>query len=289
MLADETPTDPPIGDSSRGSPLEGRKGFSRLGVRMISAFVIAPVVIAATYFGEPYFFLMIAGAAALMAMEWVALVGARPPAALILAIASGLAVSLAYAAGPRYSILVLVFVATLFSIRRAHESVGRWMAAGTGYIGLPCSVFVWLRDMPDGGLTTVAWLFAVAWVTDTGAYLFGRAVGGPKLAPKLSPNKTWAGLLGGMACAGAAGGVMGLFLRVENTLCFVVASIVIGGISQGGDLFESRVKRRFDKKDSGAFMPGHGGILDRVDGLLAAIVFAGLLEWATDGSWRPWV
>jgi phosphatidate cytidylyltransferase len=138
---------------------------------------------------------------------------------------------------------------------------------------------VWLRAQPDGGRSMVFWLLAVVWATDSGAYAVGRWLGGPRLAPRISPNKTWAGLLGGMASAALVGGLMAGVLGAAG---LAVAALVGGGlavVAQAGDLGESLVKRRFGVKDTGALIPGHGGLLDRVDGLLAATPVVALLVW----------
>ncbi len=114
------------------------------------------------------------------------------------------------------------------------------------------------------------WLLAVIWATDIGAYAFGRAIGGPKLAPRFSPAKTWAGLFGGMASAALAGALVASTLAIPNVVLLVLLAIVLAGWAQVGDISESALKRHFGVKDSSAMIPGHGGFLDRLDGLLFA-------------------
>jgi phosphatidate cytidylyltransferase len=141
-------------------------------------------------------------------------------------------------------------------------------AFGIVYIGMPCICLVWLRNLETNGFAVVLWLLAVVWSTDILAYFSGRAIGGPRLAPRISPSKTWAGLLGAMA--GAA--VIGMVLALPGQPYWVaaLAGAVLALVAQAGDLFESYMKRRAGIKDSGRLLPGHGGLLDRVDGLLAA-------------------
>ncbi|MCH7931170.1 MAG: CDP-archaeol synthase, partial [Proteobacteria bacterium] len=120
------------------------------------------------------------------------------------------------------------------------------------------------------GRETVFWLFAVVWATDVGAYFAGRGVGGPKLLPRISPGKTWAGLVGGVVCAALVGAAAAALLDLPSHAPLILVSALLAVVAQAGDLFESMVKRRFKAKDSGTLIPGHGGVLDRLDGLLAA-------------------
>lgn len=145
-----------------------------------------------------------------------------------------------------------------------------WLAAGIVYIATPCIAVVWLRADPETGLGTILWLLAVIWATDTGAYFAGRGIGGLKLAPRISPKKTWAGLGGGMVAAGVVGAATAALLDLPNMVALAAFSMALAIIAQGGDLLESAIKRYFKVKDSGNIIPGHGGLLDRLDGLLTA-------------------
>ena len=120
-------------------------------------------------------------------------------------------------------------------------------------------------------------LFAIVWANDIGGYVFGRTIGGAKLAPKISPNKTWAGAVGGLGCGIAAAAAMATVAGGMSVALAALLALAIGAASQVGDLFESRIKRRFEVKDSGRLIPGHGGVLDRVDGVLAAAPLAAIL------------
>lgn len=186
---------------------------------------------------------------------------------------------------------LLVGLGALLLIREWYSLCGlrpAWWIFGIAYIALPCASLLYLRSDPELGFATVMWVFVLVWAADSGAYASGRTFGGPKLAPKISPNKTWSGLLGGVGSAGLVGYVMTLVLDLESVIPLVVLSCCLGLLSQMGDLLESWVKRRFDKKDAGALIPGHGGLFDRVDGLLAAAAGAAAIRLAKNGSILIW-
>ena len=199
---------------------------------------------------------------------------------LIFALAlMALALTCTIAGGFVFALLVLC--AALQMIRewdRLTEHDGLyWRVAGIAYVALPCASLLWLRgytaystgDEPyDSGLAQILYLFLVIWATDTGAYFTGRAIGGIKLAPTISPGKTWAGLGGGMVAAGVTGGLFSFYAPYPASFGLaIVISMLLAIVAQTGDLFESWLKRRAGVKDSGNLIPGHGGILDRVDGL----------------------
>jgi phosphatidate cytidylyltransferase len=157
-----------------------------------------------------------------------------------------------------------------------------WKAAGFVYALVPALALLWIRDRAPDGFYLLIWVFIVTWSTDIGAYFAGRAIGGPKLAPAISPNKTVAGLLGGMFSASLAGYAWVELTRISGTLFWLAPLFALA--AQAGDLFESGLKRRAGVKDSGNWLPGHGGALDRLDGLVvvaaltAAAQIAGLLR-----------
>ncbi len=222
-----------------------------LAARVLSALILAPPVLAAIYYGSPYFDILVAFALAVMAWEWNRLV--RGPS------------------------------------RELSLSRLTWLAGGFLYIGMPSLALLWLRADGDVGRHTVFWLMALVWAADSGAYAFGRLIGGPKLAPRISPKKTWAGFGGGIICAAAAGAAGASLLGKEDLIPLSALSAALGGVSQLGDLFESWVKRRFGVKDTSNLIPGHGGLLDRVDGLLAAAAAAALISWAWQGNILKWL
>jgi phosphatidate cytidylyltransferase len=151
-----------------------------------------------------------------------------------------------------------------------------WHAGGVIYLGLPALALVGLRVFPAQGSLVVLGLFLIVWATDTGALVFGKLIGGKKIAPRLSPGKTWAGTIGGSITAAV---VFGLYIAFFGFNALLAALFAFGFsiVAHGGDLFESLVKRRFGYKDSGGLIPGHGGILDRMDSMFMASVVLALL------------
>jgi phosphatidate cytidylyltransferase len=151
---------------------------------------------------------------------------------------------------------------------------------GLAYVVLAGAALLWLRNDADTGRADVVFLLVVVWAGDIGAYLVGRWIGGPRLAPGISPGKTWSGAIGGLLAAVAAGLLAAHFLSNAASWRAVVIAAVLDVVAQGGDLLESFVKRRLEVKDSGQLIPGHGGLFDRLDGVLAAAPAAALLALA---------
>ncbi len=149
-----------------------------------------------------------------------------------------------------------------------------WYVSGFGYALLSALSLLWVRDRADSGIALVLWVFVLVWSVDIGAYISGRAIGGPKLAPAISPNKTWAGFYGGVAAATLLSGAWALFSGLPPILLLLAPLFAVA--SQGGDLFESWMKRRSGLKDSGRWLPGHGGVFDRLDGLLPVAILTAL-------------
>ena len=155
----------------------------------------------------------------------------------------------------------------------------RWSTPGILYAGLPAIALVWLRAQP-GGPGFVIWVLAVVWATDIGAYFAGRRFGGPKLAPAISPKKTWSGLIGGMVAAAIVSAGIAYAQNWHPALwlaVFAALGAAAAVLAQVGDLFESWLKRRVGVKDSGTLLPGHGGLMDRVDGLIPVAIAAALV------------
>lgn len=159
---------------------------------------------------------------------------------------------------------------------------------GVLYVSVAGMSLAWLRNLPENGLETVSFLVGVVIAMDIGAYAAGRTFGGPKMAPKISPGKTWSGLLGGATCAGGVGVVAAVISGQTALFAFAVLGVFLGLAAQGGDLIESALKRRHNVKDSGTLIPGHGGVLDRLDGFLTVAPLAGLLVWIYGGSPLTW-
>ena len=149
-----------------------------------------------------------------------------------------------------------------------------WYVGGFLYALLSALALLWIRDRSDDGISLVLWVFVVVWSTDIGAYFAGTSIGGPKLAPGISPKKTWAGFYGGIGAAALFGGVWAYFTGLRPAL-FLLAPL-LSVAAQGGDLFESWMKRRAGMKDSGTLLPGHGGVFDRLDGLLPVAILTSM-------------
>ncbi|MBA3577256.1 MAG: phosphatidate cytidylyltransferase [Sphingomonas sp.] len=149
-----------------------------------------------------------------------------------------------------------------------------WYVGGFAYALLAALALLWIRDRADNGVALALWVFIIVWATDIGAFFAGRSIGGPKLAPAISPNKTWAGFYGGVAAATITGAAWALFTGLEWLVLLLAPLLSVA--AQGGDLFESWMKRRAGVKDSGRWLPGHGGLFDRLDGLLPVAILTAL-------------
>jgi phosphatidate cytidylyltransferase len=261
-------------------------------LRVVSALVMIAVVAGAVVLGPPYFDLFIGVSAVVLAWEWVRLCGARDLLLPLCLLAAAVVAAVALAATTR-ALYGLAACAGGSALLWGLGSVARWehrdwLALGALYVGLPALAFVWIAHDPHGGRLTIAWMIATVAATDTGAYFAGRLVGGPKLAPAVSPNKTWAGLAGGIACAAAVGAAWSAAAGIAGPGLLAVKGLILGAISQAGDLFESGIKRRFGVKDTGGIIPGHGGLFDRVDGHIAAAVTVAAFNWATGSGVLTW-
>ncbi len=184
---------------------------------------------------------------------------------------------------PPQVVFFILGVASLFAF--AAHFFGRatgWLAGGIIYAGVPSASLAFLRGTDDSGLFATLVLFATVWATDIFAYFVGRSLGGPKLAPSISPGKTWSGAIGGLAAAVAAAMAAAAWYGPVGNPVFPVVIVLVSIWSQLGDLFESWVKRRFGVKDSGTMIPGHGGMMDRVDGLAAGATALYMVNLMTD-------
>lgn len=260
--------------------------------RIFSALVLVLLALGAAWAGRPYWDLLVVALGGFMTWEWARLCGGgRISSAGYVLIASVLATLLtAELAGFAAALAVLAVAAlAVAAVACRHPSgFAIWHGLGTLYVGLPCLALNWTRSIPDDGLTTLLWVLGLVWATDTAAYFAGRAIGGPKLTPRISPNKTWAGLAGGVVAAAGVGLVFAVVTTIVTPWLFVLISASLALVEQVGDLFESSVKRHFGVKDSGGLIPGHGGVLDRADGLIAvaiAVVVLTLLAGQTPLTW----
>ncbi|MCC6469298.1 MAG: phosphatidate cytidylyltransferase [Alphaproteobacteria bacterium] len=275
------------------SPATGAARRTEFGLRVASSLVLVPVALAATYGGYPWFELMLAVLAAAMAFEWAEMTAGVRPARQAAAIAAAALFSIVLAAHGHAAavvgVIALAFVAALALGAITGDWRSAWKAGGLAYIALPCASMVWLRELP-AGLDLVVWLMVTVWGTDIVAYAVGRGVGGPRLAPRVSPGKTWSGLIGGMLGAGTLSALLCVWhgLGAGTAAQGFAAGMVLAVVAQGGDLFESALKRRYGRKDSGRLIPGHGGVLDRLDGMLAAAPVMAALVWLVGGDLSAW-
>ncbi|HEX8165801.1 MAG TPA: phosphatidate cytidylyltransferase [Beijerinckiaceae bacterium] len=262
-----------------------RPPASELGLRVASSLALAAVALLATWAGGWLFAGLWFLAAAAILCEWIAMAGVEPRLALqlTLGILLGGLGALAVVADTTPMDAFPFFAAAALAClcgRTAHDR--RWAAAGFAYAAVIAIVPPLVREHPRLGLVAILWMFAVVWLTDIAAYFAGRRFGGPKLWPAVSPKKTWSGFLGGLAAAVMAGAAVVLVARQfgwEPPVplgTVVLASAVASVASQLGDLGESALKRRFGAKDSGRLIPGHGGVMDRLDGFWAVAALMGL-------------
>jgi phosphatidate cytidylyltransferase len=253
-------------------------GQREFALRVASAVVLAPIAIAVAYVGGWPFVLFWGAAAIGVWWEWSRLVAGEDATEAFAIGVGGLVLAAALAGLGLFAaaIAVIGLAAIVVAVLAAPER-RLWTAVGVGYAGSILVAPVTLRHDPDYGFVAIVFLFSVVWVTDVMAYVVGRLVGGPKLAPRLSPNKTWSGAVGGALAAIVAGVATARAAGLDN---WMMVSLVVLGLSvcsQAGDIFESRLKRRHGAKDASQLIPGHGGLMDRLDGFVAAALAAALL------------
>lgn len=247
---------------------------SELLQRVVVGAVLLVVALAEIWFGGVAFWILLTLGGLIMLSEFAQLLKAgdhyRKVALYAMCIPLGVVSPLAL--GPGFFGLGLVFgMATAVAIVSKRWSLG----GGLVYVGLPVLALLWLRERPDDGLLLTFWALSVVWATDIGAFFAGRAIGGPKVAPAISPNKTWAGVIGGATAATVLAAALHLQFGLDPVL--VMATPLLAAAAQVGDFFESWLKRRAGVKDSGTLLPGHGGVLDRLDGVVTSAPLAALL------------
>jgi phosphatidate cytidylyltransferase len=259
--------------------------------------VLAPSAIAAAYIGGWLFLALCVLAAGIILWEWTSLVSRSTDARIF---APGLAALLTALAltgkGQGASAAGMIALGALVAgglvtvwppPPRPGSNQAIWGAGGVVYAGIAFLAPALLRSDPQLGFVALVFLFAIVWATDICAYLVGRLLGGPLLWPRVSPKKTWAGALGGLA-GGVAAGTTVAYASVGMAPAVAAAlALVLSIVAQGGDLFESAVKRRFGAKDASGLIPGHGGVMDRLDGFLVAALAAVLIGWLHQGMVAP--
>ena len=248
-----------------------------IALRAASALVLAPAAVLGIWAGGLWFLALMLLACALLAVEWAMMSAATAWRVMAGAVGFGLfaAVISAHAEQLSLALVMLVFCAAaagLFARSRGQEALDA--AYGVLYLGWPAVLLIWLRDGTEpGGLAWTVSAFIIAWASDIMAYLVGSLIGGKKLWPRFSPNKTWSGFIGGLAAGTAAGVLLATFLDMGiGPVCGAVLGLAAALATMAGDLWESALKRRYGVKDAGKLIPGHGGLLDRVDGLMFAVV-----------------
>jgi len=253
------------------------KSSRELKLRTISASILVPVALVAIWFGGFVFLALVAVVCCLAAWELGRMLGAQPFGLYVAVLVAATLVPIVvfHLAGPVWALLALAVCAAIAVIFDAltGDMLGICLL-GAGYIGLPALALVALRNTDGWGLVAVILVFVVVWATDIGAYFVGRKIGGAKLAPSISPGKTWSGALGGVVVAVLAGMVVAAMIDGNSVMAIGFVAMVLSVAAQVGDLAESKLKRHAGVKDSGALIPGHGGVLDRVDGLFFACVAA---------------
>ena len=271
------------------SPPAKRFDWSNLGLRAASALVLAPAVVAAAWFGGWPYLVMISVGVALLAIEWGGMSAPVAPTRVAAAVAA--AVLIAVLVGYRGDFVwawgaILLTAAGAAIIARGVAERPADAAYGVLYIAPAGLCLVWLRQT-DQGHWWIMMLFAATWAADIGAFLVGSALKGPKLWPRFSPNKTWSGFVGGLAAATAVGAIMAALPAFRlNLVAAALIGLTVGLATMAGDLWESAIKRRFGVKDSGDLIPGHGGLLDRVDGLMFAVVVMAAARLANQWGWH---
>jgi phosphatidate cytidylyltransferase len=264
------------------------QGSRNLLMRALAAAVLAPIAIAIAYTGGWLWALLVTLATVGLYLEWLLIVGlvrewrATAPGVAALAVAG-----MCLMAG-RLDIALVVLGIGLVAVAALSPERRNWSATGFLYAAAAEIASVMVRLHPDHGFAALFFVLLVVWAADIGGYFAGRAIGGPKLWERVSPKKTWAGAIGGLFLSLAVAGGFAAF-GAGKTGPLLALGAILSVISQLGDLFESAVKRRFGVKDSSHVIPGHGGLLDRLDGFVAAVVAAaifGFLRGGADGVGR---
>jgi phosphatidate cytidylyltransferase len=261
---------------------------SELALRVCSALVLVPLAVGTAYVGGWPFAVFWGLAALIVLWEWCSLVAPsdRRFALITGAAALVLAVGL-LATGHHRAMVVVLAMGTLAAAVLAPAERRIWAAGGVPYAGALAVAPIVLRADSASGFLAILFLFAIVWATDIVAYFVGRAVGGPKLMPQVSPKKTWSGALGGTAAAVAMALIVAQAAALPAWLPLALLAVVLSVVAQGGDLFESFLKRRFGAKDSSHLIPGHGGLMDRLDGFVTASIVAAIIGVARGGLESP--
>jgi phosphatidate cytidylyltransferase len=270
------------------APAAAEPESRNLLMRVMAALVLAPLAIAIAYAGGWLWAVLVTLATIGLYVEWLTIVGAAGASRLIVSGVGALAVAGLCLAIGRIEAAVVVLAVGFVAVAMLSPERRNWTATGFLYAGVAEIASVLVRLDPTKGFVALMFVLLIVWVTDIGGYFAGRGIGGPKLWPRVSPKKTWAGAIGGFAASLAVACGFAAF-DLGKTGPLLILSALLSVASQLGDLFESAVKRRFGVKDSSHIIPGHGGLMDRLDGFVAAVVMAaifGFLRAGADGVGR---
>jgi phosphatidate cytidylyltransferase len=251
-----------------------------LGVRAASAFVLVPAVLVCDWAGGFWFhvFAILFGVA--VAHEWVRMVFPNDPVQYglhMLAAVAGVLLPESFGVEAALAAVVAIAVVSGVMVRFGNVPAFMWGYLGIFYVGFPTIAFIVLRNDVTYGMMALLWIFLIVWSADIFAYFAGRTLGGPKLAPRISPKKTWAGLGGAIAGSALASLAFSHFFALPGAISLALLAGALAIVEQVGDLFESALKRHYGVKDSGRLIPGHGGVIDRVDGLIAVVMVAAVI------------
>jgi phosphatidate cytidylyltransferase len=261
---------------------------SEFALRVCSALVLVPLALATAYLGDWPFAVFWGVAAMGVLWEWTSLVAGTDRRFVLMTGAASLALAFALVvSGLPLAAVIVLAIGTLAAASLAPAERRLWIAGGIPYAGTLGVAPIVLRSDGEDGFLAVIFLFAVVWTTDIAAYFIGRAAGGPKLVPQVSPNKTWSGAIGGTLAAVVVALVLAKTAALSGLFAIAMLAIVLSVSAQAGDVFESFLKRRFGAKDSSHLIPGHGGLMDRLDGFVTASVVAALIGLARGGFEAP--
>jgi phosphatidate cytidylyltransferase len=265
----------------------GSRG-GELVLRVCSALVLVPIAIGTAYLGGWPFAVFWGLAAMGVLWEWISLVARSDHRTVLMTGGASLALAVALVAtGHLLAAVIVLAISTLGVAALAPAKWRTWIAAGVPYAGALGVAPVALRSDSEDGFLAVIFLFGIVWTTDVVAYFSGRAIGGPKLMAQVSPKKTWSGAIGGTLAAVIVAFVLAKVMASSGLFAIAMLAVVLSICAQGGDLFESFLKRRFGAKDSGHLIPGHGGLMDRLDGFITASVVAALIGLLRGGFEAP--
>jgi len=244
--------------------------------RILSAMVLIPIVLAAIHFGGRLFAGVIAFVCIIMLFEWTRMVERREFSASFYLLAMGAALALFAASAGAYAYSIAICAGAgvgAWVLSRRAGRLGFWPAFSAPYLIAPSIALLWLRLEVENGRSLTFLLFIIVWAADTGAFFFGKSIGGPKISYALSPSKTWSGIAGGVIGGGIVGIAAAYYVFGPEYIAVIAAAgALLGAASVAGDLAESAFKRNFGVKDISGFIPGHVGVLDRLDGMIFATI-----------------